>query len=158
MRANDEKTHSFTLPCKTGCHFCDNLSRDLHFQYSSSGKCCFKRSLNDAKALLSLLTDQVLINLEQVILTTQRQVFNLYNSLDVPDKMHELDIEEQNVRQATQNLQYSVNQMVSAVYPYDFVLVRTLDGMISIQAARLKMVRSLPAGPVNCWMTMRVIL
>ena len=86
------------------------------------------RSLNDAKALLSLLTDQVLINLEQVIITTQRQVFNLYNSLDIPEKMHELDIEEQNVRQATQNLQYSVNQMVSAVYPYDFVLVRTLDG------------------------------
>ena len=87
-----------------------------------------KRSLNDAKVLLSLLTDQVLINLEQVISATEKQIFNVYNSLDIPEMMAIINLDEQNERQSTQNLQYAVNQMVSAVYPFDFVLVRTLDG------------------------------
>jgi len=88
-----------------------------------------QRSLNDGRELLSLLTEQVLINIDQTISTTEKQVFNVYSSLDIPEIMGRISPENNgNDRQAKQTLQYIVNQMVSAVYPFDFVLVRTLDG------------------------------
>ncbi len=86
------------------------------------------RSLDDAKALLSLLTDQVLINVEQTISSTEKQIFNIYSSLNIPDQMRVVSSFELANRQSLQNLEYSVNLMVTEAYPYDFVLVRTLNG------------------------------
>lgn len=87
-----------------------------------------QRSLDDAKALLSLLTDQVLINVEQTISATEKQIFTLSNSLNIPELMRTVNAFEPGIRPPMQALEYSVNQMVSEVYPFDFVLVRALNG------------------------------
>jgi sensor histidine kinase YesM len=109
-----------------------------------------QRSLEDAKNQLSLLTNQVLINYRQSMLTTEQQIFNVYNSLDVPELMQQMQADGNRGSQAKKNLSYVLNQMVSVEYPFDFVLVRTLDGQeihtggkiangahLSEQAARL---------------------
>lgn len=91
-------------------------------------KIATQRALDDNKEQLSLLTEQVLINYEQTIHNTEKQLYNILNSLNIPPGMRAV-IESNANTQAVRDLQYSVNLMVSSSRPFDFVMVETLNGV-----------------------------
>jgi sensor histidine kinase YesM len=87
-----------------------------------------QRTQEDNKAYLSLLTEQVLINFEQSMSSVEKQLYNSCDSLNIPTKM--LAVTDNHASTYTvRDLQYSVNQMVSTILPFSFVMVQTTDGV-----------------------------
>ena len=87
----------------------------------------FNRSRKDAEIHLSLLTEQVLVNYRMVMDSTEKQIFNVYNALDIPELMQEYEELDTPDRQTVKELQYNVNQMVSESYPIDYVMILMLN-------------------------------
>ncbi len=85
-------------------------------------------SMNDSVKLLTLLTEQVLVNAEQTMTVTEKQMFNLYNYLNIPEEMQKYKNSTQPQIQSVIGLKNLLTQMVSAAYPYNFVMVETYDG------------------------------
>lgn len=118
------------LPFKTRLtiFFSLTLVVTLSFIVVPLTKVATERILEDNRAHLSLLTEQVLINFDQYMSSTDKQLYNLCNSLNIAAYMRDI-IENEANTQSLRDLQYAVNQMVSTILPFDFVMVKTLNGI-----------------------------
>ncbi|MEA5015177.1 MAG: histidine kinase [Candidatus Limiplasma sp.] len=90
-----------------------------------------RQMVEDKKAHLSLLTEQVLLNFEDGSAAAARQVFDMVNSKGVAKLLYEMrDMRsgDPGYYQAAQNLTYAVNQMISTQTYYDQVYVRLGGG------------------------------
>ena len=80
----------------------------------------------DAQGNVSLLTEQVLINMEEVKTKLEKEIYTKMDSLDLAHFLQEHDQAPGIV--VRQRLQYSLNQMITNTSVYDFVLVESKLG------------------------------
>lgn len=80
----------------------------------------------DAQGNVSLLTEQVLINMEEVKTKLEKEIYTKMDSLDLARFLQEHDQSPGIV--VRQRLQYSLNQMITNTSVYDFVLVESKLG------------------------------
>jgi len=85
-----------------------------------------QRNMEMSKIYLEKFTEQVIVNFRQNQRTTEMQLFNISNMFDIPQTMYEVSASQD--METVRDLYTKIRMIVSNLFPFNTVLIRTLDG------------------------------